>query len=88
MDSDTAIHLTSQAMLLCLTISAPVVLVAAAVGLLVSFVQAITSMQEQTISQAAKMTAVTVVLLLGASWGGTLILRFAQSIMAMISTPT
>jgi type III secretion protein S len=83
METDTVIRLTSQAMLLCLTLSLPAMLASAAIGLLVAFVQAITSMQEQAISQVAKLAAVTVVLVIFAPWGGALVLRFAQSVFAM-----
>lgn len=83
MDSDSVIRLTSQAMLLCLSVSMPVVLVAAIVGIAVSFFQAITSMQEQTVSQAAKLVAVTVALVVAAPWGGSLILRYAEAAFGM-----
>ncbi|AKJ27813.1 type III secretion system export apparatus subunit SctS [Caldimonas brevitalea] len=80
MDYENVIQLTSQAMLLCLLVSLPVVLVAAGVGLLVSFVQAITSLQDATIGQAAKLIAVTVTLLLAAPWGAAAVFEFAQSV--------
>ena len=78
MDFDNIVNLTSHAMILCLLVSLPVVLVSAAVGLLVSFVQAITSLQDQSISQAAKLVAVVVTLLVAAPWGASIILNFAQ----------
>jgi type III secretion protein S len=81
MDFDNIIRLTSQAMLLCLLVSLPVVLVAAGVGLLVSFVQAITSLQEQSISQGAKLIAVVITLLIAAPWGASVVLGFAKQAM-------
>lgn len=81
MDNENIIRLTSEAMLLCLTVSLPAVLVAATVGLLVSFVQAITSLQEQSISQAAKLIAVVVTLVIAAPWGAGVVLRFAETLM-------
>jgi type III secretion protein S len=81
MDNESVIRLTSEAMLLCLTVSLPVVLVAAGMGLLVSFLQAITSLQEQSISQAAKMISVVVTLVIAAPWGAGMVLRFAASLM-------
>jgi type III secretion protein S len=74
---------TSDAMVLCLMVSLPVVLVAAGVGLLVAFVQAITSLQEQSISQTAKMICVVITLLVAAPWGARLVLEFARTMMRM-----
>jgi type III secretion protein S len=81
MNYDVMVRLTSEAMLLCLLVSLPAVLVAAVVGLLVSFVQAITSVQDSSIGQSAKLIAVVVTLLVAAPWGAGAILRFAQSVM-------
>jgi type III secretion protein S len=78
MDYDNIVRLTSQAMLLCLMVSLPAVLVAALVGLLVSFVQAITSLQDQAISQGAKLIAVVITLVIAAPWGASMVLGFAQ----------
>jgi type III secretion protein S len=82
MDYENIIRLTSEAMLLCLLVSLPAVVVSAGVGLLVSFLQAITSLQDQSISQGAKLIAVIVTLLITAPWGSAIILRFSQSLMA------
>lgn len=82
MDFDNIVNLTSHAMILCLLVSLPVVLVSAVVGLLVSFVQAITSLQDQAISQGAKLIAVVVTLLISAPWGASLVLGFARQALA------
>ena len=70
MPLDTLIQFTTQGMLLCLTVSLPVVIVAGLVGLGVSFLQAITSMQDQSISHAIKLIAVTITIVIVAplSW--------------------
>ncbi|RQP22728.1 type III secretion system export apparatus subunit SctS [Piscinibacter terrae] len=83
MGSEEIVRVTSEAMMLCLVVSLPAVLVAAGVGLLVAFVQAVTSLQEQAISQGAKMISVVVTLLLAAPWGARLVLEFARSMMRM-----
>jgi len=82
MDFDNIVDLTSHAMILCLLVSLPVVLVSAVVGLLVSFVQAITSLQDQAISQGAKLIAVVITLLVSAPWGASLVLGFARQALA------
>ena len=82
MDFDNIVNLTSHAMILCLLVSLPVVLVSAVVGLLVSFLQAITSLQDQAISQGAKLIAVVITLLVSAPWGASLVLGFARQALA------
>jgi type III secretion protein S len=82
MDFDNIVNLTSHAMILCLLVSLPVVLVSAVVGLLVSFVQAVTSLQDQAISQGAKLIAVVITLLVSAPWGASLVLGFARQALA------
>jgi type III secretion protein S len=81
MEYENIIRLTSEALLICLMVSLPAVLVSAVVGLLVSFMQAITSLQDQSISQGAKMIVVTIVIVIAAPWGASIVYRFAETIM-------
>lgn len=83
MNTDAFVQLSSHALILCLMVSLPVVVVSAVVGLLVSFLQAITSLQDQSISQAAKMIAVVVTLLIAAPWGAATVLAFARQAMEL-----
>jgi len=83
MGTENITRVTSDALMLCLIVSLPTVLVAAGVGLLVAFVQAVTSLQEQAISQGAKMIAVVITLLIAAPWGARMILEFANSMMRL-----
>ena len=84
MDQAQILRLTSEALLLALLVSMPAVILAAVVGLLISFLQAITSLQEQSISQGIKLVAVTGLLLVAGPWGGGMILRFGESVMKAI----
>ncbi|MET0348454.1 MAG: type III secretion system export apparatus subunit SctS [Rhizobacter sp.] len=69
-----AMQLTQQALWLVLVLSAPAVVVAALVGLLIAFVQAATQLQEQTFQYAAKFFAIVLVILVTSSLlGGTLV---------------
>lgn len=81
MQHDTVIQLSSQALMMCLMLSLPAVVVSAVVGLLISFVQAVTSLQDSSISQGIKLLAVTVVVAITAPWAGTTLLRFTQSLL-------
>ena len=83
METDTLVRITSQGLLLCLSVSMPVVVVAALSGLAISFVQAITSMQDQSISYAVKLVAVVATVLMTGAWGAAAILRFANQIVTL-----
>jgi type III secretion protein S len=81
MDTDSLVRFASEGMLLCLTVSLPIVIVAAVVGLGVSFVQAITSMQDQTLSHAVKLIATTIAIVVAAPLSCAAVLHFANEIM-------
>jgi type III secretion protein S len=81
MQHDNVIQLTSQALMMCLVLSLPAVVVSAVVGLLISFVQAVTSLQDSSISQGIKLLAVTVVVALAAPWAGATMLRFTENLL-------
>lgn len=71
------INHASQALLLVLILSLPPIIVAAFVGVFVSLIQALTQIQEQTVSFAFKLVAVIVVLLGTAGWLGSELLGYA-----------
>lgn len=83
METDTLVRITSQGLLLCLSVSLPVVVVAALSGLAISFLQAITSMQDQSISYAVKLVAVVTTVFVIGAWGAAAILRFANQIITL-----
>jgi flagellar biosynthesis protein FliQ len=68
MNQDTVVNLATQAMSLALKIAGPLLLVALVVGLLVSVFQAVTQIQEQSLSLIPKMAAVAVVIVLLGPW--------------------
>jgi flagellar biosynthetic protein FliQ len=68
MDSDTVVTLATQAMSLALKISIPLLGVGLVVGVLISIVQAVTSIQEQTLSFIPKVLAMAAVLVIGGPW--------------------
>jgi type III secretion protein S len=59
-----------EALLLTLLLSMPAIAVASVVGVLFSLFQALTQIQEQTLSFAVKLIAVSVTLALSARWIG------------------
>ena len=68
MTPSEAITLTQNAVTLTLVLSAPVLLVAMVVGLLISLFQAVTQIQEMTLTFVPKIVAVMATLLFLSSW--------------------
>ena len=68
MDTDVVISLATQAMSLALKISIPLLGVGLVVGVLISIIQAVTSIQEQTLSFIPKVLAMAAVLVIGGPW--------------------
>lgn len=75
-----ALNYISQAMNLVLMLSLPPIVVASVVGLGLSLFQAVTQLQEQTLTFGVKLIAVVLTLFLSAGWFGAEILRFAREI--------
>lgn len=74
------LDLTVQALLIMLKVSLPPILVASVAGLLVSFFQAVTQLQEQTFAFAIKLVCVMATIMITASWLGGEILHFTQQL--------
>lgn len=70
MNEALILSVTSKALILVLVLSMPPILVATFVGLLVSLLQALTQIQEQTLGFAIKLICVTIVLALTTYWIG------------------
>ena len=68
MNQGTVTHLAVQAMTVALMVSAPFLLAGLAVGLIVSIIQAATSIQEQTLSFIPKIMVTGVVIAVGGPW--------------------
>jgi flagellar biosynthetic protein FliQ len=66
--TDTVIELTTAAVELALKVGLPLLLVGLGVGLVVSVFQAITQIQEQTLSFIPKILATVAVLVVGGPW--------------------
>lgn len=68
MNQDTVVNLSSQAMTLALKVAGPILLVALVVGLVVSIFQAVTQIQEQSLSLIPKIAGVAVVIVVLGPW--------------------
>lgn len=86
MNQSFLLETTNQALILVLILSMPPIIVATVVGVLVSLVQALTQVQEQTLGFAVKLIVVTVVLLLTAGWTGAEMFKFTLHIFDTFPT--
>lgn len=82
MVNSEAMQLALQALWLVLLLSAPPVVVAALVGLLIAFVQAATQIQEQTFQYAAKFFAIVLTIFLTASLLGGTLFQYADRLLS------
>ena len=82
MNQGDIVQLTQQALWFVLLLSAPPILVAAVVGLLIAFVQAATQLQEQTLQYVAKFFAIVVTIFVTASMLGGGLYQFADRVFS------
>ena len=68
MSPGLAIELLHHAVLMCLLVAAPLLITSLLVGVVVSLVQALTQIQEQTLTFIPKLVAVAVVMMLSLPW--------------------
>lgn len=84
MTPDTVITLARQAVELTLLVSAPLLLTALAVGLLVSVFQAATQINEMTLSFIPKLLAMLVVLVVAGPWMITVLTDYMRRLFTEI----
>jgi flagellar biosynthetic protein FliQ len=68
MNQDTVANLASQAMSLALKVAGPLLLVGLVIGLVVSIFQAVTQIQEQSLTLIPKIVGIAVVVVLLGPW--------------------
>ena len=84
MTSDTVVQLMSSCMELALKVALPLLLVGLAVGLVISVFQAITQIQEQTLTFIPKILATVAVLVIGGPWMLDQLLTYTQELWLSI----
>lgn len=84
MELPTLVTYVKQALLLMLWLSLPPVIVASVVGLAISFLQAITQVQDQTISFGIKLIAAMLAIALTSAWLGGELMNFADQLFGAI----
>ena len=84
MDQDVVITLVSGALALALKVALPLLGVGLVIGLAVSVFQAVTQIQEQTLSFIPKVLALAGVLVVGGPWMLNQILTYTQDLWLSI----
>ena len=85
MTPETALYWIQSALMVALKVSAPLLGVALAVGLVISLFQAMTSIQEMTLSSIPKMLAVAAVVLLLAPWMLQMLTDFSTEVFRAVA---
>ena len=80
--NSVAMEYASQALYLVLIISLPPIVIASAIGILLSLIQAVTQLQEQTLTFGVKLLAVVLSIFLLGGWMAGEILRYAEEIFS------
>lgn len=85
MTPETIGKVAIEALVLTLQLSAPLVGVAAVIGLLFGFLQAVTQLQDQTTTFAVKLVAVLGLLLLLLPWLGVQLSTYGERMFELIT---
>ena len=78
------LHYFQQGLWIAILVSAPPLLAATICGLLVSLIQAVTQIQDQTLPYVVKLAAVSVTLALAGRWIGVEIIRLTEAGFSML----
>jgi len=88
MDADSVIQIGSEAVKMVLFISLPMLAVALVVGIAISLFQAVTQIQEMTLTFVPKIIAVFAAMIIAAPWMTERMVTFTRDIFNMIPTLT
>jgi len=83
-NQDTVVSLATQAMTLALKVAGPMLLAGLIIGLLVSIFQAVTSIQEQSLSFIPKIVGVALLIVLLGPWMLDQLVSYAQNLYTSI----
>jgi len=86
MTPDTIVHLGSEALKMVLLISAPMLIVALVVGVLISLFQAVTQIQEMTLTFVPKIIVVFISMIVVGPWMLTTMIDFTRHFFELIPT--
>jgi flagellar biosynthetic protein FliQ len=81
MELSTAMELGRDALWMTLMVSAPILLIGLAVGLLIAFLQAVTQLQEQSLTFVPKIAAMAVAAAVFIPWISERIVAYARDML-------
>lgn len=84
MDQDTVVNLASQALSVTFKLAMPLLGIGLVIGLAVSVFQAVTQINEQTLSFIPKVVALAAVLLIGGPWMLNTMLAYTSELWGQI----
>jgi len=88
MDPDSVIQIGSEAIKMVLIISLPMLGVALVVGIAISLFQAVTQIQEMTLTFVPKIIAVFAAIIIAAPWMTEKMVSFTRNLFSIIPTLT
>jgi flagellar biosynthesis protein FliQ len=86
MSTQFVVELARNSILTTLLVSSPMLILALVVGLMISILQAITQIQEMTLTFIPKIIAVAVALIIFLPWMITTVVGFTNQLFALIPT--
>jgi type III secretion HrpO family protein len=81
MNQAELLNYAQQCLILILRLSLVPIVVATVIGIIVSLLQALTQIQEQTLGFAVKLIAISLTIMFSASWMGAQMLLYTQDIL-------
>jgi flagellar biosynthetic protein FliQ len=85
-NQDQVINLSMQAMEIAFKLAMPILLVGLVIGLVVSIFQAVTQIQEQTLSFIPKIVGMGLVLVIAGPWMLSEVITYTQELYSSIPT--
>ncbi len=82
MNVDQALDVVRETLMVAMLISTPILMAGLVVGLAVSILQAVTQIQEQTLSFVPKIIAMVAVVIVLAPWMGVALMEFSTRMFA------
>lgn len=84
MSQDTVVNLASQAITLALSVAGPLLLASLVIGLVISVFQAVTQIQEQTLSLIPKIVGIVLVIVVLGPWMVNKMVTYTQNLYSSI----
>ena len=84
MTETEVLHIAQQAIIITFKLSAPILLVSLVIGVAISLFQAVTSVQEMTLSFVPKLAGIAVVIVLSGGWMMQQLVSYSTELFGMI----